>query len=108
MTEKTFELKPEHLLLLKRLEWMSGDYGTPETDQKRPYGNSGGAIACDIADILEWPWDRDEGLHEPDRERAMELFGELSMALKVILENCSVEPGLYFKPHREAAWEPKL
>jgi hypothetical protein len=103
MSEQTFELKQEHLLLLRELEWMPGDYGTPETDQKRPYGSSGRyAIARDIGDILGWDFKDD---YVP---RASILFEELSTALKVILQNCVIKPGEYVKPHREAEWRPKL
>lgn len=102
MSEQTFELEKEHLLLLRELEWMPGDYGAPETDQKRPFGNSGRwGIAHDIACILEW------NLKEDYVERASLLFEGLPTALQVILSNCTVMPGAYVKSHREAEWQPK-
>ena len=100
--EETFELTANHLKLLQALEWMPGQCGTLETDQKRPFGNSGDyAIAADIAEILEW------NLNEPYEERALLLFEELSTALKIILANCTVEPDCYHKVHREASWGRK-
>jgi hypothetical protein len=42
MTEIIFEIKPEHLKLLKHfyVDWDDCEFGAPEIDPKRPYGNS--------------------------------------------------------------------
>jgi len=42
MEKERFEIKPEHLKLLQRfyVGWGYCEFGAPEIDQKRPYGNS--------------------------------------------------------------------
>lgn len=49
---KRFELKLEHIKLLKRayIRWEDGEFGAPSIDCKRPYGNS--FVYADIAEIL--------------------------------------------------------
>lgn len=94
----TFELKREHVVLLRELEWAPGAFGTPEADQKRPYGNSGRhAIAADIATILGW--------ESPDDDRALQLFGELSIALKIILQHCFAHPRTLFIKDTDGNWK---
>jgi len=41
-TETIFEVKKEHLTLLKHMcvGWQNCEFGAPEIDPKRPYGNS--------------------------------------------------------------------
>lgn len=47
-----FEVKPEHLKLLKRayVRWEDCEFGAPSIDCKRPYGNS--SVVEDIFEIL--------------------------------------------------------
>lgn len=42
MEKKYFEIKSEHLKLVKNMEvgWQDAEFGAPEIDPKRPYGNS--------------------------------------------------------------------
>ena len=52
MKKITFEVKEEHLKLLRNMsvEWNNGEFGAPEIDPKRPYGNGG--VLQDIAEML--------------------------------------------------------
>lgn len=49
---ETFEILPEHLTLLQNMYvgWQDCEYGAPEIDPKRPYGNSD--VEGDILEIL--------------------------------------------------------
>ena len=51
-TEIIFEVKKEHLTLLKRMcvGWQNCEFGAPEIDPKRPYGNSG--VIGDMIEIF--------------------------------------------------------
>lgn len=50
--KKLFEIKPEHLKLLQqaRTGWDDCEFGAPEIDPKRPYGNSN--VYQDMIEIL--------------------------------------------------------
>lgn len=52
MDKKKFEIKEEHLKLLKRMNvgWDDCEFGAPEIDPKRPYGNS--SVEQDMIEIL--------------------------------------------------------
>jgi hypothetical protein len=51
-TEIIFEVKKEHLLLLKQMcvGWQDCEFGAPEIDPKRPYGNSD--VLLDMVEII--------------------------------------------------------
>jgi len=51
-TETIFEVKKEHLTLLKHMcvGWQNCEFGAPEIDPKRPYGNSN--VIGDIIEIF--------------------------------------------------------
>lgn len=50
--QTTFEIKPEHLKLLSKMcvGWQNCEFGAPEIDPKRPYGNSG--VIGDMIEIF--------------------------------------------------------
>ena len=52
MDKKQFEIKKEHLKLLKNFNvgWDEGEFGAPGIDPKRPYGNSD--VHLDMIEIL--------------------------------------------------------
>ena len=52
MKKTIFEVKEEHLKLLKNMcvGWQNCEFGAPEIDPKRPYGNS--SVVQDIAETL--------------------------------------------------------
>lgn len=101
MKNNTFELKPEHVALLTSgrvyVGWQYCEYGAPEINPKRPYGNSD--VEGDVAEILGWiPEDDDDGypiLSEKQQEAAWKIHRETDQALEVILNAKSFEPGLY-------------
>jgi hypothetical protein len=68
-TEIIFEVKKEHLALLKNMSvgWQNCEFGAPEIDPKRPYGNSN--VLQDMIEIF--------GVKEINEELFyFELFGE--------------------------------
>jgi len=110
-----FELKPEHVRLLRRayVGWQDCETGAPEIDPKRPYGNS--YVVGDVAEILEEKIpdeDQDGGrayeLWENTRgEELMSLHYETATALQIVLVTGSFEPGRYRRRERydTTAWE---
>jgi len=96
--KEIFELKKEHLILLKHacITWEDCETGAPAIDCKRPYGN--GSVSRDIIKILGWDALEcpncgefiDEGIHE----KAMALHYETKTALQLLLLGYT-EPGTY-------------
>lgn len=99
-----FTLTAEHVALLRRMcvGWQDCETGAPEIDPKRPYGNS--SVALDVAEILGWEVDEDEGLDDEQRHRAMALHRETEVALQVVLQTGSFEPGDYVNRDRFAPY----
>jgi len=69
-----FEIKEEHLKLLKEMNvgWNDCEFGAPEIDPKRPYGNSGGVD--DVARVIGFKKNKDTV--EFDKEDAKD-YGNL-------------------------------
>jgi hypothetical protein len=100
-----FELREEHLKLLQRanIQWNEGELSAPGLDTKRPFGNSD--HYRDIAHILEFkPKDGDE--FSAKQIEAMEsLYGQLDLALEVVLRLRTFVPGLYESDkHMQDIW----
>lgn len=97
MTETIdFELRPEHLKLLCHayIGWNNCEFGAPEIDPKRPYGNS--QVLYDIAGILGLDMgNEDEGIPEETKEVCRKLHRETRTALQIVLCCQTFEPGLY-------------
>ena len=97
----TFELTQQHLALLQRMNvgWQDCEFGAPEIDPKRPYGNSG--VLEDIAEILgETPrgpatWGDEREFSAEQEERFNRLHRETQTALQVVLASRSFAPGVY-------------
>ena len=91
-----FEITPEHLKLMRRMNvgWQDCEYGAPEIDPKRPYGNS--YVEGDILKILEL------GEYEeiPDELslKLRKLHEETQTALQICLCTGTFEAGLYEAP----------
>jgi hypothetical protein len=95
---KTFTLTDEHLTLLRRanVRWGEMEWGAPEIDGKRPYGN--GNLKDDVAGILGWELVDAEGgpkLTMAQANRALELHRETETALQIVLATGSFEAGDY-------------
>jgi hypothetical protein len=94
MRETLFRLTPEHVALLRRMNvgWHDCEYGAPEIDPKRPYGNSW--VEGDIAEILGWTW-AGEDMPDEMADRARALHEETRAALQIVLRCGTFEPGLF-------------
>lgn len=107
MAVEEFELTEDHLKLIDKMYvgWSDAEYGAPEINPKKPYGNS--YVEGDIADILGWEGevdDSDDGssmtLSESQVDRAYEIHKETQTALQIILCTKSFAPGKYIKQDR--------
>lgn len=98
-TITTFQLKEEHLKLLRRAytTWDHAEYGAPGIDPKRPYGNSD--VVEDICRILGWemPDEDDEEQSRQVCSRARRVHEETETALQILLcfAGEDVRPGKY-------------
>lgn len=98
-----FTLTENHLKLLRRMNvgWQDAEYGAPEIDPKRPYGNSD--VELDIAEILGWEVDED-GLSEFQSNSARELHEEMATALQVVLFTGKFKSGVYKREGYSNIW----
>jgi hypothetical protein len=112
MKKKIFKVKEEHIKLLKRMYvgWQDCEFGAPEIDPKRPYGNS--SVCEDIHEILTGESigctdsKRDE-LTEKEEEKYCILHKEMETALQILLANLSIHPGVYEADEYDINWKPK-
>lgn len=86
---KIFEFTEQHAKLLKNMYvgWQDCEFGAPEIDPKRPYGNS--SVELDLAEILEVPiveWDVNE-IPESTLKRLNQLHKETEIALQILLKH---------------------
>ena len=105
--KKRFTLTEDHIKLIRRMcvGWQHCEYGAPEINPKRPYGNS--SVEGDIYEILGWvdmknlTEDEEEDLFDGRgefgdlAERAMVLHRETETALQIVLRIGSFTPGIY-------------
>ena len=103
---RDFTVTNEHLRLLRRayVWWGSGEFGAPEIDYKRPYGNSN--VFGDIAEILgvpdsEWA-DADLNPLLDAEWRFLRLHIETAIALQIALATGGFRPGRYTRSERWA------
>lgn len=111
-----FEIKEHHLKLLKRMYvgWNDYEFGAPEIDPKRPYGNSD--VIDDMAEILRISKDKktvdfdkdyadeyddiqeyfDEAeWNEKTSEYLERIHREMRIVLQIVLATLSIETGFY-------------
>jgi hypothetical protein len=102
---RRFTVTDEHLRLLRRahVTWTDAEFGAPEIDCKRPYGNSD--VYSDIAEILGIPeaeWFEEDIEPFPEAEwRFLRLHVETAVVLQIALATGEFRPGRYV---REDAW----
>jgi len=88
-----FTLTEDHLKLLRKMYvgWSCCEYGAPEIDPKRPYGNSW--VGGDIHEILSgnYPEELDDELEE----KYSDLHRETETALQIVLCTGKFEAGTY-------------
>lgn len=95
----TFTVTDDHLKLLARMcvTWDDCEYGAPQIDPKRPYGNSW--VEGDVAEILGWGQgkDEDESLMEEQNDKARAIHEEMETVLQILLLNpkSGIRPGKY-------------
>ncbi|HEY0280008.1 MAG TPA: hypothetical protein VGC32_17220 [Solirubrobacterales bacterium] len=84
---------PPHVALLRHanVRWSEMEWGAPEIDGKRPYGN--GDLPGDIAKIIGL--DIGGEMDEATRADLLALHAETETALQVILASGSFTPGFY-------------
>jgi len=95
-----FVLTEDHLKLIRRMTVRYNDYfefGAPEIDPKRPYGNS--SVYYDIVEILDIDPKGGDGhdseFTEEQEELMLGIHKSTAKALQVILASGSFEPGIY-------------
>jgi len=90
---KTFEFTADHLKLLRTMYvgWQDCEYGAPEIDPKRPYGNSD--VEPDIHEILTGETEYE--LTDEQRERYAQLHRETQTAIQIMLQLGQVQLGAY-------------
>ncbi len=104
-----FELTETHLKLIKRMTIHYNDsceFGAPEVDPKRPYGNS--SVYYDIGEILGItptegdPEDLEFSCEQEDE--MLKLHTETAQALQVIIASGSFDVGLYEAEQYRRNW----
>lgn len=94
--KREFTVTEDHLKLLRRfnIRWRQGGYlGAPAVDEKRPYGDSD--ILQDVAEILGWDYDEEEGLPEAQSAEAIRLHQGMADVLEIIIHTESFTAGRY-------------
>lgn len=106
---KTFEVKPYHLKLLQRCwtSWDHCEFGAPEIDPKRPFGNSGASSILAVVAKETGALDQIGNLVDLDEytiydvlklEKIQELnniYKELEICLQILLNDLAIVPGRY-------------
>jgi hypothetical protein len=92
----TFTVTGDHLKLARRMYvgWLDDEYGAPEINPKRPYGNSD--VPSDIADILGRDMSDDD---------AYAIHREMETVLQIALVTGRFEAGEYEVDAYSVAWE---
>ena len=97
MKNKTFEVKEEHIKLLRNActGWDDCEFGAPGLNCKRPYGNSD--VFGDMARILGIKLQGDGGCEPTDEQAAymLKLHTELETVLQIIFSTGRMETGWY-------------
>ncbi len=94
---KTFTITNEHLVLIRNMVVSYNDFcefGAPEIDPKRPYGNS--SVYRDIAELLGISVNTDtEYFDQEDLDYMDKIHKETATALQIILRTEKFEIGKY-------------
>lgn len=102
---RLFELKEEHLKLLRRaiIRWEDCEFGAPAIDCKRPYGNS--YVYGDIAEILGVKPVHGNYFSKEQEALMDKLHRETQRALQIILTTGKFEIGIYEADDYKNDWE---
>ena len=103
-----FSLTEDHIKLLRQMEvgWQRDEFGAPEIDPKRPYGNS--QVYYDIAehlgrDIPEEP----KEFSDEEKAEMFKLHRETETALQIVLRTGNFAPGVYVADRYMQGWKLK-
>lgn len=105
-----FTVTEEHLKLLRRayVSWDDCEFGAPEIDCKRPYGNSD--VISDIGEILGYPenhWqDEDGNYYETVAGNFTQLHAETAVVLQIALATGKFKAGRYQCDKYRDNWRP--
>ena len=109
--QKEFTLTEEHIKLLSKMVvgWQDCEFGAPEINPKRPYGNS--SVILDMAEILGMESmvcpHCDTPLEEQDEDKLNDLHKETETALQIVLSTQSFKPGKYVVDRYKHDWVMK-
>jgi hypothetical protein len=94
-----FTLTEDHLKLLQKMwvGWSPCEFGAPEIDPKRPYGNSD--VIGDIHKILTGTYSSRGDISEEMEKKYNKLHKEAKTTLQIVLSTQSFLPGRYRKIH---------
>jgi hypothetical protein len=101
-----FTVTEEHLKLLRRayVSWDDCEFGAPEIDCKRPYGNSD--VIGDIAEIFGVETNDDGEVPSDVEERFTRLHAETAIALQIALATGEFKAGRYVCDKYKENWRP--
>lgn len=98
---KEITVTQEHLDLLQHMYvgWQRCEFGAPEIDPKRPYGNSD--VISDIGEILGIPHDDedtwgDSCYGDEKVDYFTRLHKETQTVLQILLQHLTISPGAYY------------
>lgn len=105
MSNRQFRLTEDHIKLLRRMYvgWSFCEYGAPEIDPKRPYGNSW--VEGDIHEILTGKSQKFYDLDNDLRDEYRKLHLETKNALQIVLQTGEFKPGLYQSDNYSSNWK---
>lgn len=109
MYSKTFLVTDDHLKLLTRTYFGYNDgceFGAPEVDPKRPYGNSD--VYGDIAEILGIePDGDDDSFTRKQKEDMLKTHTEMATVLQILAEHATagISPGRYEATRYGVEWK---
>lgn len=94
-----FKLTEEHIKVMTELNFMtavfvdSSDRFIPTIDRKRPFGNSG--ATTNVCEIMKWYGNENGEYSAEVINKAETLLIELPVALQIVMQNHTFEPGEY-------------
>lgn len=104
---RKFVVTEDHLRLVRAMwiDWSDVEYGAPCVDPKRPYGNSD--VEGDVAELLGWTVDGEDGLTHGQREIAAQLHRDTQTVLQILVTLGACKPGTYVlrEQYNDTTWE---
>lgn len=107
---KEFTVTEDHLKLLDRIcfgydDWT--EFGAPEVDPKRPYGNS--SVYEDIAEILSIEPEENDGysyttFSPAQKDYMLKVHKEMQFVLQILVNNRGITTGNYVSNNYGLDW----